>query len=170
MLHLVNEMVRLAYETDLPVIDRIYNQAVELGFLTAHVSPLTAGERRTWFHDHDPQNYPVYVFTREQEVLGWASFSPYRPGRAALNEVAELSFYVDFQFHGQGIGSEMIGHCLAKSHELNKRVVFSIIIEGNQGSIKLLQKFGFQRWGYLPGVIHHKDQIRGHVYMGKVLG
>jgi phosphinothricin acetyltransferase len=164
-----NEGIRLATEMDLPSIDRIYNLAVTAGFRTAHTRPLTNDQRKIWFKDHDPDNYPVFVFTRKQEVLGWASFSPYRPGREALDEVAELSFYVDFQHHGEGIGSEMVEYCLAKGPELHKRIVFCIIIEENVGSIRLLQKYGFDRWGYLPEVIHFNDQKRGHVYMGKII-
>ncbi|HKI45383.1 MAG TPA: GNAT family N-acetyltransferase [Balneolales bacterium] len=164
-----SEQIRLATETDLAAIDRIYNQAVATGFRTAHIRPLTDNQRKIWFQNHDPDNYPVFVFTRKQEVLGWASFSAYRPGREALEEVAELSFYVDFLHHGEGIGSEMIEHCLAQSLELHKRVVFCIIIEGNAGSIRLLQKYGFDRWGYLPEAIHVNDQKRGHVYMGKII-
>lgn len=162
-------LIRPAIEKDLAAIDRIYNQAVEEGFRTAHLSPLTVDQREMWFQDHDPLTYPVFVFTRGAEVLGWASFSPYRPGRKALNEVAEISIYVDFEHHGEGIGSKMLEYCLARCPDLNKRVVFSIIIEGNQGSIGLMQKYGFEQWGFLPDVISHNNQKRGHFYMGKIV-
>lgn len=163
------ELIRIATEKDLPAIDRIYNQAIEEGFRTAHLSPFTVDQRETWFQDHDPLMYPVFVFTRGTEVLGWASFSPYRPGREALKKAAELSIYVDFEHHGEGIGSKMLEYCLARCPALNKRVVFSIIIEGNKGSIGLMQKYGFEQWGFLPDVIQHNDQKRGHIYMGKII-
>ncbi len=162
-------MIRLATETDLPAIDRIYNQAIELGFRTAHTTPLDLVERSDWFRNHEPKHHPVFVCIRGNDVVGWASFSAYRPGRAALDETAELSFYVDTLYRGQGIGSEMMEHCLKKCRGLHKRVLFSIIIEGNNASIRLLQKFGFDRWGYLPEVIHYNKQVRGQIYMGKVV-
>lgn len=163
------EEIRIASKNDLPAIDRIYNQAVDIGFRTAHTTALTPEQRTAWFRGHDPQTFPVFVFTRDEKILGWISFSPYRAGRAALDETAELSFYVDFQHHGEGIGSKMMAHCLERSAILNKRVLFSVVIEGNQGSIRLLQKYGFQQWGYLPEVIRYNNQRCGHIYMGRII-
>lgn len=162
-------MVKLASKENLPAIDRIYNQAVSKGFITAHTSPLSQQERWDWFQNHPSDHYPVFVYEEDQKVLGWASFSPYRPGREALNEVAEISFYVDFDFQGRGIGSQLLDFCLKQAPLLNKRILFAIIIERNQGSIGLLEKFGFKKWGFLPEVIHFRNEIRGQVYMGKIL-
>ncbi len=161
--------IRFAVKDDLPAIDRIYNQAIEHGFHTAHTCPLSINERKEWFQSHSENSYPVFVYEEEYNILGWASFSPYRPGREALSEVAELSFYVDFIFQNRGIGSEMLEFCLKKAPILDKRVLFAIIIEGNSGSVKLLEKFGFENWGFLPEVIHFRGEKRGQVYMGKIL-
>jgi len=164
-----DETIRLAGKTDLPVIDDIYNQAVSSGLHTAHLTPLPRAERQNWFNSHEAGHYPIFVYTKNRRILGWASLSPYRPGRAALNDVAELSLYIDFQHHGEGIGSKLVGHCLEKAPLLKKRILFSIIIEGNHASINLMQKFGFEQWGYLPQVIKYRDLKRGHIYMGKIL-
>ncbi len=161
--------IRTAKIEDLPAIDRIYNQAVEKGFITAHTSPLSENERKEWFQNHSKNNYPVFVYEEEYNILGWASFSQYRPGREALSEVAELSFYVDFNYLGRGIGSKLLDYGLKKAPFLRKRILFAIIIEGNNASIRLLEKFGFERWGYLPEVIHLRSEKRGQVYMGKIL-
>ena len=162
-------VIRLAIADDLPAIDRIYNQAVEKGFCTAHTRPMSRQERMDWFARHPGEEYPVYVYEDQGQVAGWLSLSAYRPGREALDEVAELSFYVDFDHHGRGIASALTDHCLGHAAMLNKRVLFAIIIEGNEGSIRVLQKFGFERWGYLPEVIRYDGETRGQVYMGRVL-
>jgi len=162
-------MIRTASSQDLSAIDTIYNQAIERGFRTAHTTPLTKEERKRWFLNHSPDMFPVFVYQKEKQILGWASLSPYRPGREALNEVAEISFYVDFNAHGQGIGTALVEYCLQQAPELNKRVLFAIVIEGNRASRYLLEKFGFERWGYLPEVVRIGDEKRGQFYLGKVL-
>jgi len=48
-------------------------------------------------------------------------------------------------------------------------VYLAIIIEGNQGSIQMLKKLGFEQCGYLPEVVNYRNEKRGQVYMGKVL-
>ena len=159
-------MIRSAKETDIPIIDHIYNQAIDHGFLTAHTRPLSINERKKWFQSHFNNNCPVFVYEEEQNVLGWASFSPYRPGREALREVAELSFYVDFNYINKGIGTQMLEYCVKMAPMLNFRILFAIVIEGNRNSINLLQKFGFENWGFLPEVVHYRGEIRGQHYMG----
>lgn len=162
-------MIRTAAENDLNAIDRIYNQAIEAGFRTAHLAPLSPEKRRQWFQNHNEEEYPVYLYEDEDAVWGWASLSPYRPDRAALDEVAELSFYVDFSRHGEGIGSRLVEHCLEQAPALGKRIMFAIVIDGNDGSIALLKKFGFEWWGYLPEVINCSGEKRGQIYLGKIL-
>lgn len=163
-------MIRHASKTDLPQIDTIYNQAIEDGFHTAHTKPLTKEERLQWFHKYSENKYPLFVFEEKDKVIGWISISPYRSGREALNETVEISFYVDFNFHGKGIGTKLILHCLDQAERIGKRVFLAIIIEGNQGSIQILKKLGFEQWGYLPQVINYRNEIRGQIYMGKVVG
>lgn len=162
-------MIRLASENDLNGIDDIYNQAVARSFMTAHSNPMNQKERTEWFENHPPEQYPVYVFEIDSEVVGWVSLSPYRPGREALDEVAEISLYVDFNYQGEGIGFDLVKHCMNRAKTLKKRVYFAIIIQGNRGSIRLMEKCGFEKWGYLPEVIHFNGEKRGHIYYGKVL-
>ncbi|MFH5833069.1 GNAT family N-acetyltransferase [Halalkalibaculum sp. DA3122] len=163
-------MIRTAQKEDLSAIDYIYNQAIYAGFCTGHIQPLKEDLRNRWFNRHNPHEYPVYVFEEEDQVLGWASLSPYREGREALRETAELSYYVDFKYHGREIGTQLVEHCLDQCSVLNKRVLIAFIIDGNDASVGLLEKNGFNEWGYLPEVVKHEGEIRGQSIMGKVVG
>jgi L-amino acid N-acyltransferase YncA len=165
----VSGRVRLAVEADLPAIDAIYNQAIAGRFLTADLKPIGAQRRREWFDVHDSARYPVFVYKDDGQVLGWLSLSAYRPGREALQDVAEISYYVDEAHRGEGIGTRLMEHALAESIHMKKRVLFAVIIEGNDASLALLKKFGFEQWGYLPQVIACYGEVRGQLYLGKLL-
>lgn len=160
--------VRLATEADLPAIDSIYNQAIAERFCTADLKPIGVDRRREWFDAHNAERYPVFVYEQDR-VLGWLSLSAYRPGREALQDVAEVSYYVDESHRGEGIGSRLMEHALAESVRMKKRVLFAVIIEGNDASAALLKKFGFDQWGFLPQVIACYGEVRAQIYLGKTL-
>ena len=105
-------MIRLATPGDLQGINKIYNQAVADGLRTAHTEPTAFQEREGWFHTHDKESHPIFVYEKHQQVLGWLSISAYRSDRQALNDVIEISYYVDYAHHGQGIGSKLMGQGL----------------------------------------------------------
>jgi len=160
-------MIRFAKTDDLERIVAIYNQAIAHKNATADLQPLEVQQRIAWFNEHNQEFYPVYVKEIDGKVAGWCSLSPYRPGRLALEKTVELSYFIDYKYHRQGIGSDLIQHALHDCIRLKKIIVFAILLEKNIKSIKLLEKFGFERWGYLPEVAEIDGKLCGHIYMGK---
>jgi L-amino acid N-acyltransferase YncA len=158
--------VRLATLSDLPRIVDIYNQAISAQNATADTVPFTVRQRMEWFQAHTPEAYPIYVYDETGQALGWLSVSPYR-GRPALARTAEVSYYVDYGQHGRGIGSALMRRALADAPELSKMVYIAILLEWNIGSIHLLEKFGFEKWGYLPEVAEFNGRLCGQFYYGK---
>ena len=145
----------------------IYNQAVPHGNATADLEPVTVTQRRSWFEEHSPDSYPIFVKEIHGRVVGWCSLSPYRGGRLALRRTAEIALYVDYDHHGQGIGESLLQYALGDCARIGKRILFAILLEKNRKSIRLLEKYGFERWGYLPEVAEFGNERCGHVYMGK---
>jgi L-amino acid N-acyltransferase YncA len=160
--------IRLAIPADLPRLVEIYNQAIASGIATADTAPFTVETRRGWFDAHLPNAYPIYVYEADNQVVGYLSISPYRD-RPALARTAEVSYYVDYGWHGKGIGSALMQFALADCARINKKVLLAVILEWNAASIKLLEKFGFEKWGYLPGVAEFDGRLCGHFYYGKEL-
>jgi len=146
-------------------IDDIYNQAVNDGLRTAHLSPLSEKERNEWFKRHDNELFPVFVWLENEAVKGWLSVSPYRSGRDALSEVAEISYYVDYREHGRGIASELMHYGIEYCKKAPFRILVAILISGNEESIGLLNKFGFKESGRIKKAVHYNDLYRDHVYM-----
>lgn len=162
-------MIRFAKEAHLRDIDRIYNQAIDDGLKTAHLQPLNAGERRNWFNNHNASTFPIFVFTEGGQTLGWLSLSPYRSGRGALSEVAEVSYYVDYEHHGKGIASQLMSSAIRFCANSPLRLLVAILISENDQSLALLKKFDFEEWGRIPDGIHYEDTFADHIYWGKRL-
>ncbi len=146
-------VLRDAIAADLPAIVAIYNESIVSQMATADISPVTVESRRAWFDAHSPDRYPILVAcTKTSEVAGWTSLSPYhvRPG---YWPTAEVSTYITTRFHGQGIGSHLRRAILTRCPALGIDTVLSIVFSQNTASIALNHKFGFVRWGHLPGVV-----------------
>lgn len=159
-------IIRLAQKEDLPTINEIYNGAVEERFCTAHLSPVSMEERALWFSSHSTDPYPVYVFDEEKGISGWISLGPYRANRQALAHVAEVSYYVDSECRGRGIGGALLQYAIDAAPVLGINVLVAILLSKNPASIALLEKFGFVRWGSMPGIAKIGTETADHLYMG----
>ena len=158
--------IRLAQSEDLAAINDIYNQAVRQKFCTAHLFPITLKQREKWFKQHDPERFPVFVAVQGERLSGWISMGPYRSDRQALAHVVEVSYYVDEEERGKGIGSMLLEHSISVAPSLGYSVLIAIILNKNPASIALLEKFGFSRWGTMPGIARIDDQLADHLYFG----
>lgn len=159
-------MIRIANHGDLLQINEIYNIAIDSRIATADLDHISYDSRLIWFEDHNPKLYPIFVFEKEGSVRGWISVSPYRKNRRALDGVVEVSYYVHPQYHGQGIGSLLIKHIIDNAHNFGIHFIICILLEINEASIRLLNKFEFQRWGYLPDIVNIEGKICSHLIYG----
>jgi phosphinothricin acetyltransferase len=159
-------MIRIAQIDDLPTIVDIYNQSIPSKQSTGDTQLLRVEDRLTWFEEHRPDEHPIFVAEVDGQVVGWCSLSAYRPGRAALRFTAEISYYLALNYQRQGIGTALIEHTLAACPGLQIRHLFAIVLENNEASIRLLEKMGFEKWGFLPRVADFDGNEVGHLYYG----
>ena len=157
--------IRIAAPEDLTVINEIYNQAVRQRFCTAHLEQVGMREREQWYAAHDQNIYPVFV-VRDARVVGWVSLGLYREERQALAHVAEVSYYVDEKERGKGIGSKLMKHVVQVAPSYGFSVLIAILLNRNPASIALLEKYGFQEWGRMPGIASIDEQLADHLYYG----
>lgn len=159
--------IRLAQFEDIERINDIYNQAVAHKFQTADTIFFKLNDRVKWFNNHQSDQYPILVATKDDKVVGWASISQYRNGRAALLKTVEVSFYIDQDHQHQGIGTTLLNVTLDKVKELGYKNIFAMLMEPNAPSIGLLRKFKFEEWGRLPKVAEVDNIEIDHVYYGR---
>ena len=115
------------------------------------------------------KQFPIYVAEEDGNVAAWLSFSPYRPGRQALDRTTEISYYVHENYRRKGIGEALLSFALQLAPSLNFSTMVAILLDNNNPSIKLLEKFGFERWGLIPGAAEFGDITCGHLFMGRKL-
>ena len=159
-------IIRFAQEKDLPFIVDIYNQAIFAKNSTADLTPFSLEERLEWFNKFDEKSYPIYVAELSNNVIGYATLSPYRSGRKALRKVAEISFYLNYKSLGSGIGTALVKHIITDCKRLKKETLLAILLDINTASIKLLQKFNFEEWGNLPLNSDFDGKKYGHLIYG----
>ena len=158
--------IRFARKGDLPAIVAIYNQAIESKRSTADTEPVRIEDREEWFRDHTPGSHPIYVADVNGKTAGWSSLSAYRPGRAALRYTAEISYYVEETHQRRGIATALVRHAIAVCPDLRIKNLFAIVLEHNTSSIRILEKAGFQQWGFLPRVADFEGEECGQYYFG----
>lgn len=79
--------------------------------------------------------------------MGYAYLSPYRPGRRALETVAEVSYYLDFRCRGQASAPGLLPEMEAEARKLGYETLLAILLACNGGSLALLRKNGYREWG-----------------------
>jgi L-amino acid N-acyltransferase YncA len=83
------------------------------------------------------------------EVIGICYISPYRPERLAYTHAGELSLFIHYEHHGQGIGFALLCTLLAVTRETKIREVLAIKVvdeEGKRGGLALRDYY--KRWGF----------------------
>lgn len=169
--------VQRATFDDLPAILAVYNQSIAGKTATANLAPVSTEERRAWFEEHvtNPAR-PIYVVKTiatdsndtDTQVVAWGSFSDLY-ARTAYHISSEISIYLHQDYHGQGLGSALIGWMMTQAPELGIRNVVALIFSHNQPSLGLFKKFGFEQWGYMPQVCDMQGFIADVVMLGKAV-
>ncbi len=159
--------IRIAKPEDLLMMVDIYNQAIAAGQRTGDTQAVTLDGRLQWFAEHCPDRHPILVEENAGRVIGYLSISAYRPGRTALRHTAEVSYFVHFDFHRQGVASRLLQQAIDRCPSLQIKTLFAILMENNTASIAQLKKFGFELWGRMPRVADYDGIEIGQLYYGR---
>ena len=151
---------------DLASIVEIYNSIIPGRIVSADTEPVSVEQRLPWFHEHDPARRPIWVAEEDGEVVGWLSLGDFWDGRPAYNETAEIGIYVKEGHRGKGIGGRMLEEAIGRAPDLGIKTLTAGAFAGNEPSLKLFSRFGFERWAHFPRVAELDGAERDLVVLG----
>ncbi len=161
--------IRDAHIEDLPRIVEIYNSTIAGRMVTADLEPVSVESRTGWFHDHQPNQRPLWVMTEDEVIIGWLSFQDFY-GRAAYQATAEVSIYMDPAYRKRGIGAAFLEEAIRRAPDYGIRTLLGFIFGHNEPSIRLFKRYGFDTWAHMPRVAELDGVERDLVILGKRLG
>jgi L-amino acid N-acyltransferase len=129
-------LVRDATLGDLPSIMSIYNYAALNTTAVWTDSSSDLVERQNWFDSRRKSGFPVLVVEASQQVIGFASFSDFRPW-PGYRYTVENSIYVDPSFHRRGAARALLRSLIARAIELEKHTMVAGIEASNEASLAL---------------------------------
>ena len=140
-----------ANEADLPGILAIYNDAVLNTTAIWNEALVDLANRRAWLTERQTQGFPVLVAQQAGEVLGYATYGPWRPHDGYKYSV-EHSVYVRRDQRGKGLGLHLLQALIERARAANLHVMIAAIEAENASSIRLHQRLGFIVSGQMPQV------------------
>jgi phosphinothricin acetyltransferase len=161
-------IIRDATEEDLPSITAILNDVIETTTAVWSYSTTTVELRRLWWRERAQGGFPVLVATEGAQVLGFASYGPFRPWDGYLHTV-ENSVYVDREARGKGAGKVLVAHLVARAAAQGKHVMIAGVEAENEASLRLHAALGFIETGRLLQVGRKFDRWLDLVFMQRML-
>lgn len=135
-------MIRELSAKDWKQVEKIYLQGIETGVATFNTKSPSFEE---WNSEHI--NCCRFVYVDGEKVVGWAALSPIS-SRCAFRGCAEMSVYIDNDYQGRGIGTELVKWLLCDAKKNGYWSILSTVISINSASVALHKKCGFREIGY----------------------
>jgi len=174
--------LRLADPSDLPAIVDIYNSTIASRLVTADLEPVSLESRFAWFRAHQKLERPLWVASPmaaveddavspdaaqdNPAVFGWLSFSDFY-GRPAYAGTVEVSVYCHEAMRGRGVAAFLLSAAIEFAPRVGVDNLIGCVFGHNQASLRLFEKFGFERWGNLPRVARLDGAERDLVIVGR---
>jgi phosphinothricin acetyltransferase len=141
--------VRPGAEEDLEALTGIYNHYVRETAITFDTAVFTPQERRPWLLSHPedgPHRLMVATDGDTQEILGYATSSPYRT-KPAYRTSVEVTVYVAPHAGRRGIGTLLYKALFAALAGEDLHRAYAGIALPNEASTRLHERFGFRHLG-----------------------
>lgn len=154
--------------SDIPAITAIYRHYVEETVITFETEPPSEATMAERFGKFLDLGHPVIIAEAEEQVIGYAYASFYRP-RAAYRFTCEDSIYLDRNVIGQGIGSQLLAELITQSRAAGFKQMLAVITAERANSIRLHEKAGFRFIGHYEALGYKFDRWLDIVHMQKAL-
>ncbi|MCF8009432.1 MAG: GNAT family N-acetyltransferase [Halanaerobiales bacterium] len=146
-------IIRKAKSDDLNKINEIYNQAVKELNASMDYKPISIAESKNWFKKHQEGSLPIIVSDIDDNLVGWAALSKWSD-KKGYKYTVENSVYVKQSYWERGIGDHLLANLILEAKKRELKNILANITEGNERSIRLHQKHGFEKVGSLKNVAY----------------
>jgi phosphinothricin acetyltransferase len=163
--------IRPSREADVDAMLAIYRrhirQGIEEGVEDSGMpEPSDLRDRRKNLLD---RRFPHLVAVADGEVVGYAYVVLFRK-RPAYRFAVKHSIYVRHDRHGCGVGAALMQALIDACAAAGFRRMIGYIDADNAASLKLHEKFGFNRAGLLPGSAYRYGRWSDTVLVERTLG
>lgn len=137
-------LVRPARAADTAAIAAIYNHYIAATTISFEEQPVAVAEMERRIGGVVESGLPWLVAEKEGRVVGYAHASPWK-ARAAYRHAAECTVYVASDATGCGAGTALYRALLPELERLGYRTVIGGIALPNEASVRLHERFGFEK-------------------------
>lgn len=148
---------RLATESDLEHVSRIYSHAVETSISTFDLEPPDLDYWRERLDGQHPGDHLIVAVDERDDVVGYAYSWSYRP-RPAYDLTRETSIYLDQSVRGEGVGKLLYEALLETLSISGVHTAVALVAQPNPASEALHRACGFEEVGTLRQVGRKFDQ------------
>lgn len=136
---------------DADQIAEIYNHYILTSHCTFEMTPIEPTEMQSRIKGVLDHGLPFLVADINNTVNGYAYAKQFRP-RPGYRHSAEVSVYVKDGSEGKGIGAALYGQLFDAISTLDFHTVIAVIALPNDASVRLHEKFGFEKVAHLREV------------------
>ena len=105
-------------------------------------------QQKTILEEKINKNFPVIVAELDGIVVGFGMYSEFR-FREAYQFTVEHSVYVSEDFHGNGVGKQLLQELINLARKQKLHTMIGVIDSENQSSVVFHEKFGFKTVGII---------------------
>ena len=133
---------RPAAADDAEAIRAIRNDVIEHSTAMWTTKLLSEADGEAWLAENQARG-SAYVAEADGDVIGFASWSPWRP-KDGYRHTVEDSLYLLAGHQGRGIGTALLGTLIAAAAESGAHVMMASIEATNAPSVALHARLGFE--------------------------
>lgn len=130
--------------------------------------PRTLEQQQTIFEDKLKKGFPVIVATMDNRIVGFGYYSEFR-FRDAYRFTVEHSVYVSNDYHGKGIGKQLLSELISLAKKQKLHTMVAVIDSENQSSVAFHEQFGFATVGIIKESGYKFDRWLHSVIMQLIL-
>ena len=145
--------IRQFFPADIVDLTALYNRYIRETAITFDLQPYTAEQRqRAWMsHYAHSGRYRLFVaefsdgsIEENRQIIGYASSSQFH-SKAAYETSVETSIYLDSDFVGKGLGSQLYGALFFALSQEDVHRAYAGVTLPNEASMAVHRKFGFKQ-------------------------